>query len=148
MTARRVGVAVVILLLAGGFGTGDDKKDKKDEKDKLQGEWAMISLDTPAKKLDDDAIKKSKLVVKDKEWITTLNGTEVKFTFKSDPSKDPKELDLISDRSGKEMTWPGIYKIDGDTLTFCRASGPDAERPKEFKAGDKVVLIVYKRAAK
>jgi len=49
---------------------------------------------------------------------------------------------------GNAQTWKGIYKLDGDTLTFCRPQASGGERPKEFKSTPGVVLIVYKRAGK
>jgi len=39
----------------------------------------------------------------------------------------------------------GIYKLEGDTLTLCRAAG-DRERPKEFKTTEEAGILVWKRA--
>src|SRR5262245_1487475 len=113
MTARCVVVASTILLLAGGPGVGDDKKD---EQDKVQGEWAVVSVEIGGQKREGDEVKNLKLVIKGSAWTAP---TGQKFTFKIDPAKSPKQLDLILEPEvGKEMTWRGIYKIEGDTLTF------------------------------
>ena len=73
--------------------------------------------------------------------------------FKIDPAKSPKQLDLQREKDGKVKTlYQGIYKIEGDTLTFCRSALPVGtslgERPTEFKAGAGVVLLQFKRSGK
>jgi uncharacterized protein (TIGR03067 family) len=132
-----------MLLLAGGFCAGDDTKDgKKDDKDQFQGEWVVVSAEVSGK--ESAGIKDKKLVLKGDEWTPPSRG-RLKFKFKLDAAKDPKQLDLMADVGGKEQTWSGIYKLDGDTFTFCRSAGPGGERPKEFKGGAGVFLMVCKR---
>ena len=142
MTAR-FAVVVSAILLTGGVGAGEDKKD---DKGRLQGEWTVVSAEFSGQKRDAGAIKRLKpLVIKGDEWTAPSGGT---FAFKIDPTKKPKQLDLYRQLGGKEMVWRGIYKIEGDALTFCRSAGPDGERPTEFKGGKGVALLVFKRAGK
>jgi uncharacterized protein (TIGR03067 family) len=139
----RVAVAFV-LLSVGGFCIGDDKKDnKKDDKELLQGEWPLVSIELGGKEVERS--KDQKLVIKGDDWTAPGGG---KFKFKIDATKSPKQLDLIREQGGQEFTWVGIYKIEGDTLTFCRSAGAGGERPKEFKGGPGVALLVFKRAEK
>jgi uncharacterized protein (TIGR03067 family) len=140
MIARYAVMVAVMLPLASGFSAAGDKKDGTDQ---LQGEWVVVSVELAGKKLEGG--KERKLVVKGDEWTAPSGG---KFKFKIDATKSPKQLDLSSDKSGQERTWPGIYKIEGDTLTFCRSHGPGGERPVEFKGGPGVFLMVCKRAGK
>jgi uncharacterized protein (TIGR03067 family) len=129
---------------------GDKKDDKKDDEDKLQGEWVIVSAETSDKSFV--GLKDKKVLVKGSEWTEPIakKGPMVKFSFKIDPTKNPKQLDLMATLGGsreqvKEQTWRGIYKIDGNTLTFCRGF-PEGERPTEFKSGPKALLMVLQRA--
>lgn len=141
MVARFLTCSVV--LLAVGFCGGDDKKD---DKDLLQGEWTAVSAEIGGKAAAN--FKDLKLVVKGDEWTPPSGGKGGKFSFKIDQSKNPKQLDLKRTADGKESTWAGIYKIEGDTLTFCRPQSAGGKRPTEFKGGPEVVLMVFKRAGK
>jgi uncharacterized protein (TIGR03067 family) len=130
-----------VVLMVGGFCAGDDKKDDKDQ---LQGEWVVVSAERSGTKLDPMG---RKLVVKGDEWAPP-GSQKLKFKFKLDAAENPKQLDLVADQGGIEQTWPGIYKIEGDTFTFCRSGRPGGERPTEFKGGTGVFLMICKRAEK
>lgn len=77
-----------------------------------------------------------------------MPGGAPKLTFRIDPGKTPKELDLRNTAKGKMETWRAIYKIDGDTLTVCQAEDSTGARPKAFKATKGVILTVFKRRGK
>ncbi|MCI0458186.1 MAG: TIGR03067 domain-containing protein [Gemmataceae bacterium] len=141
--SARAALLFVAVLIAADVSAQDAKK----ELDKLQGEWMMFSREANGKKSDNTNWK---LTIKGDQWTVTRpdgEGVAVQAMIKLDPSKEPKEIDLIlkGDRSTR-----GIYKLEGDTLTFCRP-GPskNAERPKEFKTTDSPnEIIVWKRAEK
>ena len=114
--------------------------DKQNDKDQLQGEWVVTSAEVAGKK--SDGLKDKKLVLKGDKWTPPSGGT---LKFKIDAAKNPKQVDLMTDAGGDEQTWPGIYKIDGDTLTFCRSAGPGGKRPTEFRSGPEATLMVFKR---
>jgi uncharacterized protein (TIGR03067 family) len=140
MTARYAVVVAVMLPLASGFGAAGGQKDDKDQ---LQGDWVVVSMERGGTKLENT--KDRKLVVNADKWTAPGGG---EFTFKIDATKSPKQLDLMLEKNGKESTWQGIYKIEGDTLTFCRSFAAGGERPTEFKGGPAVFLMVCKRAGK
>jgi uncharacterized protein (TIGR03067 family) len=141
MMARYAVVLALMAPLASGSRIVDDKKD---DKDLLQGEWVVVSVDLVGKAVEKAQDKT--LVVKGDDWSAPSGS---KFKFKIDATKNPKQLDLMGAlKGGQEQQWPGIYKIEGDTFTFCRSQGPSGARPTEFEGGPGVVLMVFKRAAK
>lgn len=132
-------LAASLLLCAGLPATGDDKTgDDKKELDKLQGEWTLVSREAKGKKSDETA-KNYKLTIKGDQWILNPGPTA---TITIDASKDPKWIDLTKFA-------PGIYQLEGDTLTICRPTSGTG-RPKEFKAtkDGANAVIVYKRTSK
>jgi uncharacterized protein (TIGR03067 family) len=72
-------------------------------------------------------------------------GSTAEYTYTADPTKTPAEIDLVPAPGGGPVV-PGIYKIEGDTLTVCFTT-PGAPRPTRFEKSDTphVGLSVYKR---
>jgi uncharacterized protein (TIGR03067 family) len=109
------------------------------DKQMLQGEWVLVAVDGNEVEIPEGR----KLVLKGDKW-TAPTGHE--FKLKLDPSKSPKELTLMNDKE----RYPGIYKVEGDTFSFCRTEALGGERPKEFKGDSSlgVHVLVFKRAEK
>jgi RNA polymerase sigma factor (sigma-70 family) len=121
--------------------------ERKTDQGKLQGSWAIVTAEAGGHKASEDEVKKIGLALDfagDKVRLEQGDGSEV-ATFRLDPTKDPKAIDLIL---GKTEVHRGIYRLDGDRLTICK-SHPPGERPTEFatKADSKFpMLLVFKRS--
>jgi RNA polymerase sigma factor (sigma-70 family) len=144
-----------------------NKKVAKSDKDRLQGKWLLIScecngedqmqpwLKDNALLVIDEADGKlfCKTVFKDRARVFELFGEEMdkwtKTLLKLDARTKPKTLDSTDGKG----TYLGIYKLDGDTLTWCQSEkglppgAAETERPTEFSTtpGDGRSLVVYKR---
>jgi uncharacterized protein (TIGR03067 family) len=80
----------------------------------------------------------------------TLNvaGKEYPSPYTIDPSKSPKEIDIVSTSgSNKGKTAPGIYAFEGDEFKLCFANRPGGTRPITFaaKEGSGHTLFVFRR---
>jgi uncharacterized protein (TIGR03067 family) len=140
MIARVLLPFAALLLTADLAALGGGDK----ELEKLQGDWTMVSRELNGRKIPDE-VAINKLTIKGDQWILTPGATA---SIKIDGSKDPKWIDLTFPR-GTGTASPGIYKLEGDTLTICRVLAGKGERPKDFKspeAGGN--LVVYKRVGK
>jgi uncharacterized protein (TIGR03067 family) len=64
-----------------------------------------------------------------------------------DPGAGPPAVDFARRPYGLAGTSPGIYRLEGDTLTLCWAGGRKPERPAEFasRPGTETTLLVLRR---
>jgi uncharacterized protein (TIGR03067 family) len=141
----------VALLLA---AAPDPKDDAKKDQEALQGTWRPVSSEQGGKDQTDEA--KDHTLTFEKDTFTVKKGDEVrvKGTFKLDPSKKPKAIDMTvtqgprDDDKGKELH--GIYELDKDTLKWCTSEPGGEARPKGFatKEGTKDLLVTLKKEKK
>jgi uncharacterized protein (TIGR03067 family) len=135
--------ASAVTALAVGIAAPAPKEPPKAEPASIVGEWLLESY-----------VQGGKVNEKRGGMHFTFDGKTVAvreegdkaIEYTLDPKAKPAHIDLSA---GKEAI-PGIYKIEGDTLTICFSKGGKADRPTEFVSSDgtAVVLMTLKRVKK
>jgi uncharacterized protein (TIGR03067 family) len=117
------------------------------DKDELQGVWIATSMEINGNPSPAKEVEATRLTFKGQKLLyrhSKDEGKEEEGTFKVDPKKSPKQLDITT----KNKTLHGIYEVKGDELKLCFENGGKAEnRPKKFATNkeEELVLIVFKR---
>jgi uncharacterized protein (TIGR03067 family) len=133
------------LLVVGLARGGDAKKDLE----ALQGTWRIDSIqESFGKAPPEDSVKEFVVTIKDDIMKVSRKGVAGPvFKLKLDPAKTPKTIDFThSEGPDKGKTEPGIYKMEGETLTYC-VTDIGKERPTAFatKEGTRNSVFVLKR---
>jgi uncharacterized protein (TIGR03067 family) len=108
----------------------------------------MAELEINGQQIPEEKLKDTTLVIKDDKYITKIKDKTHETTFKLDPSKDPKEIDMFfPDGANAPKVGKGIYRLDGDTFKLCRAQAPGEDRPRDFvtTADSGRFVVVWKR---
>jgi len=140
-------------LFAGTLFAADDKKDAE----AIVGTWQVEKFQSGNEETDKGFASSLKMTVtfdKDGKMVRLTTRADGKplldkpekpkpVTFKLDPSKKPKEIEIGSETAGDIA---GIYELNGDTLNVCHAVVGSTTRPTEFKGEKgKSLLMVLKR---
>jgi uncharacterized protein (TIGR03067 family) len=142
---------VAIALVVGPFAViaAPGLKDKEDKSDlkKLQGDWTIASWE----QLGQNVNVTGTWSFKDDKYTLNQGFNLEEGSIKLDQGKKPATIDMnITAGNCQGNDQPGIYKIEGDTLTLCLAWPGNTDRPTEFStnAGNRWILITLKRAKK
>jgi len=143
---------VVTLLAVGVLLAADAPKDdaKKDQQ-ALQGTWTLVSAEQGGKDQTEEA--KEHTLTFEGDTFSVKKGDEVKVkgTFKVDPSKKPRAIDMKITEAKKEQDngkeLHGIYELTKDGLKWCTDEPGGEDRPTEFaaKEGTKHMLVTFKK---
>lgn len=116
---------------------------------RLQGAWAIVSVEIEGKPLAMDGLKDACLTIQGKQYSFKLGKADLEFTYKLNVSQSPKAIDLIvTEGAQKGKVYQGIYKFEKDRYIICRGTNPERSRPTEFVTRPKsgYMMVVWKRA--
>lgn len=119
----------------------------KNDEEQLQGRWNATSTfdaDGAVKTMAEDDPKHFTLSFEAGKLLTQFKKGTVERTYRLDPGKNPKQIDVVRRRGDRVFLFKGIYALEGDRLKVCLA-GAGRERPKEFKAGHGIEFAVELR---
>jgi uncharacterized protein (TIGR03067 family) len=123
--------------------------DVKDDLETLQGGWSMVLVFVNGDELPSDQVKTGELVIDEDDYNPKLGASVEPSTIKVDTSTNPKSIDFTFTTGFLRGTsTKGIYRLEGDVLTICRALSPETARPTEFAAptDSGLLLVVWKRS--
>jgi uncharacterized protein (TIGR03067 family) len=87
---------------------------------KLQGTWAMVSLEMEGAPMPGGAVAGAKIVIDGTTFSTRGMGAPHKGTMSIDAAKSPKTLDIaFTEGPERGNTSLAIYEVDGDTWKLC-----------------------------
>lgn len=147
-------LAVALGLIVGlPFTVAAPAKDKEDKDDlkKFAGDWTITSWRQYGRDLEQEGLETAKWTVKGDKYTFEMGGAQEEGKLKVDSSRKPATVDLdITEGTDKGKQQPGIYKIEGDTITFCLAAPGGKDRPKDFTSTEDnmQILVVMKRKKK
>jgi uncharacterized protein (TIGR03067 family) len=121
----------------------------QDDAARLQGAWAIISVEVEGNPLAMDKLSDARLFVKGERYSFRLDGMELELTFRMDAAETPKAIDLtLTDGPNKGKVFRGIYKLEQDRYTICRTTEPEKNRPTAFgtRPDSGLMMVVWKRA--
>jgi uncharacterized protein (TIGR03067 family) len=133
----------VVLLPAVWAAAADPADDVK----RLQGTWRPVKAAVGDSLLPPETLAHIELAIDGSRYVATVGESVDKGSFKIDPSKSPKSMDLVAaDGATSGKTTLAVYELEGDTLTICY-SLDEGVRPTELKTGGSMqrVLVTYRR---
>ena len=113
--------------------------EPENEKEQAQfaGTWVLETIVTDGETLPDQVAKAFKMTFKGDTYVIQLGQQKVEGTFRLDPAKMPKTIDIIPDNGpDRGKTQPGIYEFTGEKLRICAAQ-PGKDRPTDFETKGK-----------
>jgi uncharacterized protein (TIGR03067 family) len=114
---------------------GSEKlKAKQEELKRFEATWRFVSVEVEGRMIPAEILKDDSLVLKGRQFTSTIQGKTTNGVFKIDPTAKPKAIDVtFTDGPGKDNSQKGIYELEGDTQKICFAA-PGKPRPTEFSS--------------
>jgi uncharacterized protein (TIGR03067 family) len=140
-----------LLLLCLLLGSCEARAEDIETSKTLEGTWRFVKpSDADAQKKDNPAAMRVVFKGDTIAFVGDDSKRAARGTYKVDPGKNPKTMDIILDKDGAKLITLAIYELDGDTLRLCHYLGAMAykERPKQFVADKRTVVGILKRVKK
>lgn len=147
----RFAAALAVLALAlGGLARADEKeKDKDKDAKELEGSYKILSAERDGKLAEKAITDLITVTFKNDEFVVTSGDDKKVSKFKATPDPKLATIDFApqtGEDKGKSI--PGIYKLEKGELLIAMNEKEKAERPKEFKSDNGVILLRLKKVEK
>lgn len=133
-------IFVLTMLVLSGCGpiSGGDAQ--------LRGTWKYTQIVNAGKETPSEMLNKAPTVTFDGDKMIRMEGDKVvdTWTYKTDSTKNPKQMTITMGEPGKEKDYHHYYMIDGDTLTTCHAN-KSFTNPFNTKLEPGAYFVVYTR---
>lgn len=143
----RMTLAFWIVAAATGLLAADEgPQTTKSDQDLIQGVWKIVSIERGGEPLE---VQQGLRIAfqGDQCWMQLGDSPRRanEANFKLLPDADPKGIDLS--KPDDDRVSPGIYRLDGDTLTLALPNGPGRDRLGELVSneGDGFSLLTLRR---
>ena len=152
-------LAMILFLQLGGAVAGDGLGSQKPSTAELErahsllaGTWGVVSIVDEGETIGEELIKTKlaedgqiRIVNRSIEIVNPGTGDRRTLAFRVDPSKVPRQIDVIS---SDDRIVKGIYRIDEDSLAICIQQKDGEPRPASFEApaGSGCMLLRMKPA--
>jgi len=124
--------APVVLSLVFLLGADSAPDAVKKDLANFQGVWTVESMELNGKPLSEERRKKIKLTIKGENFTFDTGGDSHEGLYKIDPTKDPKELNIVITRGGeKGKVYLVIYKFEDGKMIQCMRQD-NKSRPTTF----------------
>jgi uncharacterized protein (TIGR03067 family) len=131
--SKRLAALCLVLSPLAAYGFQSAEERVKREEEKLAGTWQVVSVEAAGQAVPAQQFRGLKMTFKAGKFTAQKGqGEKQEGTYKIDPSKNPKQID-ISRKDGPEAgrNQLAIYSLAGNTLKVC-SGGSDKERPDGF----------------
>jgi uncharacterized protein (TIGR03067 family) len=138
-----VGVALMAAFCCLGAERPAEDKSKQDL-ERIQGTWVCQKATNAGEAMPPEVAGKMSFTFKDDRVICNINPDDP-ATIQIDATQTPCAIDFID--KDKKVD-PGIYKFEGDALTFCMATSESKKpRPAKFESTreNQAMLVVMKK---